>query len=141
MLASLTRVPETHRTNAAATAGPAITTRAAAARETASHYGYEEVNAVVEQQLDRVPDKYRHDPDEHLRSLYEEVLSRPPSDEDIAAANSKYRNWRSDDDQWHALLCELCMLCASVAVRTKLRWWRCSSDRDMMASGWSRSSS
>ena len=88
---------------------PNIAERAAAARATANHFGYEEVNDVCVKQLALVPEKYRKDPDERLRSLYEEVLHRPPSDGEVATANSQFAGWRDNDEQWHKCLCTLCV--------------------------------
>eukprot|EP01052_Picozoa_sp_SAG31_P008161 SAG31_NODE_405_length_16084_cov_3.913982_4_plen_417_part_00 len=87
---------------------PSIQIKAKEARTTASHFGYEEINEVCERQLSLVPSKYQHDPDAHIRSLYEEVLSRPPSDEEISAADRRFSGWRDDDTKWHSLLCTTC---------------------------------
>ena len=62
---------------------PRIAQRAKAARATMRHYGYKEVNDIVESRLALVPEKYTVDPHGKLRDFYEDFMQRPPSDEEI----------------------------------------------------------
>ena len=87
---------------------PRIAQRAKAARATMRHYGYKEVNDIVESRLALVPEKYTVDPHGKLRDFYEDFMQRPPSDEEIGWADTHHRGWQTDGQAWGHLLCELC---------------------------------
>ena len=87
-----------------------VAARAEAGRRAVNpHYGYEPVNAICEEMLEKAPEKYRHDPEGQLRELYEEVLQRPPTDGELAAAATAHRGWQAVPAAWAALLCETCV--------------------------------